>query len=253
MNYLISVSAAALLIATSCSFSPKKTPQSANGRPAKATGFAVVELFTSEGCSSCPPADRTMAELAKEYAGKPVLFIGMHVDYWDRLGWKDPFSQHAFTARQNEYSNYFHSESVYTPQAVINGRRQMVGSSRDAITDAIAEGLKGVPGKGLALQVKPAGNSILQVACTVEKEALTDLQIVLLLVQRSATTKVQRGENGGRTLPHINVVRAIQYLPAKDGQASFNIPPGLTEQDVFIAGCVQDKRNGAIVGMQIFQ
>src|SRR6187455_337133 len=90
-------------------------------------GFALVELFTSEGCSSCPPADAILEEVQKKYIDKNVLVVAYHVDYWDKLGWKDIFSNAFFTERQEYYSNIFRLNSIYTPQVVINGRKEFVG------------------------------------------------------------------------------------------------------------------------------
>src|SRR4051794_39591301 len=91
------------------------------------SGTAVVELFTSEGCSSCPPADEALAAAAKTYTGH-VYVLGYHVDYWDRLGWKDPFSNAAWTDRQTRYADLFKLNSIYTPQAIVNGKTQFTGS-----------------------------------------------------------------------------------------------------------------------------
>src|ERR1041385_3414480 len=96
------------------SFSNKKLKRSK-----EQNGFALIELFTSEGCSSCPPADVALEEVQKKYADKNVLAVGYHVDYWDKLGWKDAFSNSLFTERQEYYSNIFHLNTIYTPQAIV--------------------------------------------------------------------------------------------------------------------------------------
>src|ERR1043166_8631139 len=140
MKQMIHALFAVLIALASCSFAQHDKQDGAAKQPAD-KGFAVVELFTSEGCSSCPPADNLMAALAKKYADRPVLFIGMHIDYWNRLGWKDEFSQHIFTERQNEYGHYLRSDQAYTPQAIVNGRMQMIGSGRIGLIAAIDENL----------------------------------------------------------------------------------------------------------------
>lgn len=104
-------------------------------------GFAVVELFTSEGCSSCPPADVLVAKLQKESADKPVYILAFHVDYWNRLGWKDVFSSHEYSSRQYQYSKWLKSE-VYTPQVIVNGRTEFVGSDEKSLGNAIKTGLE---------------------------------------------------------------------------------------------------------------
>ncbi|TAL43473.1 MAG: DUF1223 domain-containing protein, partial [Chitinophagaceae bacterium] len=105
-------------------------------------GFALVELFTSEGCSSCPPADELIEEVQEKYSGKNVIALSYHVDYWDRLGWKDPFSSADFTNRQEYYGGIFRLNSIYTPQAVINGETEFVGSNSAKLISSIEERLK---------------------------------------------------------------------------------------------------------------
>ena len=112
------------------------------GAPAKAAVPVVIELFTSEGCSSCPPADDVLATLVREQPlrGVQIIGLGEHVDYWDRLGWRDQFSSALFTARQNEYAQRaFHADSIYTPQLIVNGETQVVGSDAKKVKQAIAK------------------------------------------------------------------------------------------------------------------
>src|SRR6187551_1483077 len=104
-------------------------------------GFALVELFTSEGCSSCPAADEVLEEIQKKYNDKNVLVLSYHVDYWDKLGWKDIFSDPSFTQRQEYYSNIFRLNSIYTPQVVVNGRKEFLGSDKSKIISSIEEQL----------------------------------------------------------------------------------------------------------------
>src|SRR6478609_5145412 len=93
-------------------------------------GFALIELFTSEGCSSCPAAEEVLEEIQKNYSAKNVLVLGYHVDYWNKLGWKDTFSNASFTQRQEYYSNIFRLNNIYTPQAVVNGEKEFLGSNK---------------------------------------------------------------------------------------------------------------------------
>src|SRR5258706_14663017 len=108
--------------------------------PAGGNGFAVVELFTSEGCSSCPPADEAMIKLAKEFP-EHVYFLAYHVDYWDYIGWKDQFSNADYTKRQDKYAEEFKLNSIYTPQVVINGEKELVGSRESKIRTDIQQEL----------------------------------------------------------------------------------------------------------------
>ena len=173
-------------------------PAAAGERP------IMVELFTSEGCSSCPPADALLAELASR---PDVLALSFHVDYWDRLGWKDPFSSREATERQNRYATLLDLATVYTPQIVVDGRWQAVGSDRADVERALDRARRSrneVP-VTLALnhgqaQVKlgPGSNGA--------------AAILLIGFDRRHVTAVKRGENSGRTLAHVDVVRGIEEL-----------------------------------------
>ena len=112
-----------MALAFCTSYTKKETPAT---KPVP-TSFAIIELFTSEGCSSCPAADKTVAKLAQEFAGK-VYILGFHVDYWNYLGWKDAFSDSKYSERQKEYAAVFKLDGVYTPQVVVNGSRELIGS-----------------------------------------------------------------------------------------------------------------------------
>src|ERR1700754_3293098 len=114
-------------------------------------GFAVVELFTSGACSSCPPADELVARIQKEDKDKQVYILAYHVDYWNRLGWKDVFSSADYSKRQNEYANWLNLQSVYTPQIVVNGKKEFVGSEEGTLRNAITAGLRVQPGGALRI------------------------------------------------------------------------------------------------------
>ena len=169
----------------------------------------LVELFTSEGCSSCPPADRQLARLMQEQPipGARVIALGEHVDYWDDLGWKDSFSSSLFTKRQQEYVRRLGLAGPYTPQLVVGGRLQAVGSDESAARSAIAEVARS-PAGSVALRpvTDPGGKPALEIQATWKGG---DAQIVAAVVQDRATTRVSRGENAGRTLAHASVVRSL--------------------------------------------
>jgi hypothetical protein len=168
----------------------------------------VVELFTSQGCSSCPPADAVLAEIA----GRPdVLALGFHVDYWDKLGWKDPLSAPGATRRQNEYAARLGRREIYTPQIVIDGKTELIGSHRDAVLAAIGHG-----GRPAVAPVAFAPDSR-SVAIGAGSGAGTVIAVRFL---RSRTTEVGRGENAGRTARDVNAVEEIRTLGAWNGQAS---------------------------------
>ena len=181
--------------------------------PARAgTGPIVVELFTSEGCSSCPPADALLARLA---ASPSVLALSFHVDYWDRLGWKDPFSSAAVTQRQSRYARLFGLGSVYTPQIVVDGHWQAVGSDRAAVVQALA-----------AARTSETVPVSLSLDGGTAHVALGDAKIAgpaaVLLVgfDRRHTDRVGGGENDGRTLTHTDVVRGFTQIGLYTGAAA---------------------------------
>src|SRR5580692_6462080 len=129
----------------------RSEPSSVHSLTGPAKGFAVVELFTSEGCSSCPPADQLVARVQQEDKDQPVYILAFHVDYWDRLGWKDAFSDTRFTQRQSRYASWLNLQSVYTPQIVVNGTKEFVGSQENTLRSAINSGLEQTPAAQLTL------------------------------------------------------------------------------------------------------
>jgi len=196
----------------------------------------LVELFTSEGCSSCPPADRLLTRLAAE---SDVIAIGYHVDYWNRLGWTDRFSQREFSLRQENYSQLLGSDGVYTPEIVVNGRTEMVGSDERAVRAAIRREQENAVRGNLLLTARRLASGI-----QVDYEILVNpgsAKLVIVLVQNQATTSVSSGENSGRTLNHKNIVRGLQYVDLSGshrGQVIAPIPTG-GMTDMFIVGFVQ--------------
>jgi len=179
----------------------------AAGRP------IVVELFTSEGCSSCPPADALLAELADR---AEVLALSFHVDYWDRLGWKDPFSSAAATARQRQYANLLGIDTVYTPQIVVDGHWQAVGSDRNAVEHAIAAA-KTVSQAVMVTVAIDRGQARVAIAATGNGATGS---IVLIGFDRQHVDAVRGGENDGRTLTHVDVVRGSVEIGRYDGRAT---------------------------------
>jgi hypothetical protein len=178
----------------------------------------IVELFTSEGCSSCPPADDALTKLAatQPVPGVEIIALGEHVDYWDRLGWRDPFSSARFSARQSEYaSKVFHTRNIYTPQMVVDGREELVGSDYRAATTTIARAarLQG-PRLRITLNVdhNPSESSAIEVtlvAAPVGTPLASAAEIFLAVAEDGLVTQVRRGENGGRQLRHSAVVRSL--------------------------------------------
>ncbi|SDZ79920.1 DUF1223 domain-containing protein [Pedobacter hartonius] len=212
-------------------------------------GFAVIELFTSEGCSSCPSADALVARVEKEVTDKPVYILAYHVDYWNRLGWKDVFSSPEYSARQRQYADWLNLSSVYTPQIVVNGRKEFVGSEEGTLRNAIKSDLKIAEKDELALNnIKVDGD---KATIHYTTGAVDNSVLIIALVQKNAATKVQRGENAGRTLSHVQIVTQLKTIAlnnSKDGSDNISLPPGFDPKKWELIGFVQNKANGEITG-----
>ena len=185
-------------------------------QPAGADDLAppvVVELFTSQGCSSCPPADALLGELSKR---KDVLALSFHVDYWDYIGWKDPYASKLATKRQRQYAETFKLSFVYTPQIVVNGISEGVGSDRAGIETAV-EKAKAWPAvhPSLALERRSDGGLLIHVGAAEAKRPAT---VWLACFDRQRSTAVPRGENAGSTLTNYHIVRHFESLGTWKGQ-----------------------------------
>jgi hypothetical protein len=224
-------------------------PSSVLSLTGPAKGFAVVELFTSEGCSSCPPADQLVARIQQEEKDQPVYILAFHVDYWDRLGWKDAFSDARYTERQNRYASWLNLQSVYTPQIVVNGRKEFVGSQENTLRNAIHSGLEQVPAAQLTLSDIRLDQGKVHWHYDV-KNAAANSSLIVALVQRSAATDVKAGENSGRTLSHVQIVRnfsSIEVGTGAGGTGTLQLPQGLAAGDEELIAFVQHDDNGLIV------
>jgi hypothetical protein len=213
-------------------------------------GFAVLELFTSEGCSSCPPADELLAKIYRETEGKPVYILAYHVDYWDRLGWKDMYSSPGFSDRQVQYGRWLNVSPIYTPQLIVNGKAQFVGSDESDIRHSISEQLNAEPLTTLAVQAHPE-NGELKVNYQVS-HAINDSRVWIAIIQKTAQTKVERGENAGRLLSHIQIVRKLEsgHLTANGkGNAVLALPKGFDIQQWEVVGFVQNQNSGEILAV----
>ena len=180
----------------------------------------LVELFTSEGCSSCPPADALLARLdATQFVpGAQAIVLSEHVTYWNQLGWRDPFSMESMTERQQQYASHFGLGSVYTPQAVVDGSAELVGSDAGAMSRAVAHAAQ-TPKQDLTIDaVSRAGDAVHFAVRSMEPQRAT---LVAALAEDATVSTVQRGENAGRTLHHVAVVRVLKALGVDqaDGRA----------------------------------
>jgi hypothetical protein len=197
----------------------------------------VIELFTSQGCSSCPPANAFLNEMSKGRAD--VLPLAFHVTYWDRLGWKDPFSLEAATVRQDRYGHRF-GDGSYTPEMVVNGSVGLVGSHRDEVNAAIEQAKRDQNSSADVSVDKVGENVAIKIG-----SGNGNGKVPLIGFDREHTTKIGRGENGGRTLAESNVVRSIRPVGEWSGkplQIDERFPEG---QDVAV---VIESSDGRIVG-----
>jgi len=215
----------------------------------------VVELFSSEGCSSCPPADAVLARLARDQpvAGAEVVALEMHVDYWNQLGWADPFSSAAFSARQRAYADAFGKRGVYTPQAVVDGASELVGSNEPAVRAAVASAAR--EAKATVL-VTRSGDRV-AVAISDLAEATEPADVWLAITEDGLSTAVPRGENAGATLAHGPVVRSLDRvaeIPAgthgvvKVGEVEVAVKPGWRRDALRAVAFVQERRSMRITG-----
>lgn len=212
-------------------------------------GFALVELYTSEGCSSCPPADAVVAKIEKESAGKPIYILAYHVDYWNHLGWKDQFSSADFSKRQKDYARYLKTDGIYTPQIIVNGKTEFIGSEEKTLRNAISTNLQNVEAGKISLEavnITPKQFTLKYTIVNIDKNAVLQLAVV----EKSATSKVAAGENGGRTLEHVQIVRRLQQVDLKGeaGSANIALPDGFNAKAWEIIGFLQNKSSGAVTG-----
>lgn len=218
--------------------------------------FVVVELYTSEGCSSCPPADIFLSHLTQESAEDAlrVFTLGFHVDYWDYLGWPDPFARPEYSNRQRRYAQVQRSTSVYTPQMIINGKYFFGGSRSDQARKYIDQ----------ELQVEPS--VVLNITSVQQKEGRVSFHYEIepfrkedwmnvAVVESGLTSQVKRGENAGRTLAHDHVVRFFRTirLEKESGDVSVEIPSAVKTVGTSVIVYLQDDTTSEIKGANIIE
>lgn len=212
-----------------------------------ASGFAVVELFTSEGCSSCPRADDVLGELAAEASrdGRPVYTLAFHVDYWDKIGWRDPYSANWATQHQQAYVGALQAQGLYTPQMVVNGREEFIGSHAAHARASIERERSKPSRQQLQLHARRDPERVV-VSYALSAAAPPDSVVRVALIENEATTDVLAGENAGRRLRHVHVVRAFGSAPAaQSGELSIAWPAALGPErrmGAFVVGYVQQRR-----------
>jgi len=224
----------------------------------------VVELFTSQGCSSCPPADRLLTRLGNDprFAGR-VIPLAFHVDYWNYIGWQDPFSSPRWSARQNEYAHAFRSSRIYTPQLVVNGSSECVGSEEREVVSRITAALAKPPAGEVKLTVGPQGSGPVKVAVAARVAGAGSrhgLDILVALYQTGLDTPVRAGENASRTLHNDYVVRRLEKAftlapgAERSGEVTLAVDPAWNRQALGVAAFLQDPvtleiRGAAVQGL----
>lgn len=233
----------------------------AAGSQAQGTGArmpVIVELFTSEGCSSCPPADALLAKLLADQpvSGAQVIALAHHVDYWDKLGWPDPFADRVFTDRQAQYRRRLRLDQLFTPQMIVDGRDSFVGSDGSAARKAIGKAARAAKA---AVELSIADPGRLHVGARIAglqragHRQIADL--VLAVTEDGLTSNVERGENRGRRLAHAAVVRLIapvmEIAPGADG-VDADVPVLLEStwdrERLNVVAFVQERESGRVLG-----
>jgi hypothetical protein len=210
----------------------------------KGVGFVVLELFTSEGCSSCPPADELLAKIKQEAGDKQVYILAYHVDYWNRLGWKDVFSNPDFSARQYKYSKQLNAQ-VYTPQLIINGKAEFIGSDEPAIRRTMREVLSETTGTLVILEEKTEGGKLTINYQT--KGHFKNAELTIAIVEKHAVREIKNGENAGRTLSHIQIVeRLVSFDISSEKSIVIDLPKGFNSKDWEVLGLLQNSQSGEI-------
>jgi hypothetical protein len=220
----------------------------------------IVELFTSEGCSSCPPADALLKELSEQQKVKGVQIVALeeHVDYWNHLGWKDPFSAAEFSQRQDEYAHVFGSDGVYTPQMVVDGQSEFVGSHGAAAREAI-EKAGNQPNVEIAL-VPGTNSSPEKLSFEVRVKSMNGIaprgetELWLAVTEKGLQTNVKAGENSGETLKHAAVVRRLRKIVSVRDPAGYQrqiqveVDPGWKKENLTVAVFLAEEKSRKIIG-----
>jgi hypothetical protein len=223
-----------------------------------ATPAVLVELFTSEGCSTCPPADKLLADFdqAQLVEGAQVIALSEHVDYWNQLGWKDPFSSAEFSQRQTDYALALSMKDIYTPQMIVDGQTAFVGSKLDAARQAIAKAARS-PKADVNLTLKTATPKAVKL--TVQVENVPDVspgdsaEVMLAITESGLLSQVLRGENSGRKLMHAAVTRKLIRIGTIKGK-TFSIEPAIDldrtwkRQNMKAVAFVQERTSRRVLG-----
>ena len=221
---------------------------SGRSTPGEETRLTLVELFTSQGCSSCPPADRLLGTISERPGIIPLAY---HVDYWNHLGWADPFSSERWSERQRRYGHWFDEDTIYTPQLVVGGTRHAVGSDRRAVEHHLdaargAGSPASAPRIDVSVEHRP-GRVDARVRAEAQDFAIGHV-IRVALYERHLEVRIRRGENSGRTLHYDYVVRDLELLRSS-GTVTFRLETDWKAADLGVVAFVQDESTGAVLAV----
>ena len=211
------------------------------GGGAALAGPVVVELYTSQGCSSCPPADKILGQIADR---DDVIALALHVDYWDYIGWVDSFASPEFTKRQRSYARAAGTRTIYTPQMVIGGKDHVVGSKAMKVSETIMKHAQAPDVVGVKLR---RDGDKLQIDASALGRVPSGMVVQLVTFTPKAKVKIRRGENAGRTLTYHNIVQDWIIVGSWNGRSGYNrtvkVPKGAS-----VAVLIQEKNAGRILG-----
>jgi len=218
----------------------------------------LLELFTSEGCSSCPPADKLLESLdrSQPISGADLIVLSEHVDYWNHDGWSDPWSSATNTARQREYQRHFKLDGSYTPQLVVDGESELVGSDAKATRNAVNKAIRD-PKLPISISSPELENGHLKVHLEIpsSEQGSGNATVYVALADNQDQSHVSGGENGGRTLTHVAVVRAFGAVGTLSKGQQFTkditlpLTPGIGANGVRVVAFVQDKATWRVLGV----
>ena len=255
--YVATAGVAALLL---LSLTGHGTGATVSRMPGSAPRVVIVELFTSEGCSSCPPADALLKELSEQQKTDDVQIVALeeHVDYWNHLGWRDPYSAAEFSERQNDYSHVFGTNGVYTPQMIVDGQHEIVGSRSLAARAAIQKAAS-QPKAEIALLASARATSG-RPAVEVQVKSLNGItvgggaELWLAVTEKGLQTDVKAGENSGETLKHAAVVRSLRKIDTIREPAGYSrqfqatIEHGWKKENLAVVVLLTEKSSRRIIG-----
>jgi hypothetical protein len=237
-----------------------------NSEPASTTSPAtpvLVELFTSEGCSSCPPADKFLQQLDQQpVPGADIIVLSEHVDYWNHIGWKDPYSMHFYGVRQSAYATRFHLDSVYTPQMVVDGDTEFVGSDTAAAGRAFAKAIARVKlpvHLSLISAVSPTLKAHLEAGTLDSSFSAREAEVYIAIALNRAESQVSAGENAGHKLEHVAVLRSltkvgvISDVRRLSQDVELHLDQASSSRDLRLVAFVQERRQGRVLGASLLR